>query len=122
MWKCCIIPNVWLCRYELLDDLGPASRGGAADVAKETLEVVMDTIGRILPTDAARLAPPLSKVGNVSVTSSFCHRQHEFPAHDFCSVFVRKPGSKLCWGVYVGGADIAGAAPATGSQRSWLDP
>lgn len=65
-----MIQNLWPCRYELLDDLAPASRGGAADVAKETLEVVMETISQILPMEAARLAPPLSKVTHVAVMIS----------------------------------------------------
>ncbi len=59
------------CRYELLDSVSPNRRSGAAEVAKETLEAVMGTLARILPSEAARLAPPLSKVPHDSFTQPF---------------------------------------------------
>jgi hypothetical protein len=36
-------------------------RGGASELARETLELAMGTAARILPTEAARLAPPLAQ-------------------------------------------------------------
>ena len=49
-------------RYHLLDAAARGSRGGAAELARETLELAMDTAARILPTEAARLVPPLAQV------------------------------------------------------------
>lgn len=55
-----------LVRYELLDKVAGAPTGGAAVITSEMLTTVMDTIARILPTEAVRLAPSLSKVCSTS--------------------------------------------------------
>jgi uncharacterized protein (DUF2267 family) len=55
-----------MCRYEMLDTVAKDLRGSAADFTFKVLTAVMETIARILPTEAARLAPPLSKVHSQS--------------------------------------------------------
>ena len=55
------------CRYAILEGLASGPRGQAAELARETLEAVMGVTARIMPTEAARLAPPLAKVSPLAL-------------------------------------------------------